>query len=255
MQLTEFIHQPFFEQQYVRQTPTPALHQMVEFFWESRYDVEGNFAVTTFPRIGSALVFNLGNKLTLACNRHRYTVKRSAYYLRNRKISSYHSGRDRMFGIQFRVNLPLLSGSIQLSGQHFTIPRDDMFDILGNKLRQCSTFEERVKVAEQLITSLLSEKFLHKTGMVNTILDHCAADISTPATTESLGRMVFASPKTIERYFTDCIGSTPKQAIKIIRTRQALSAYCRPGSKFNFAEFGYYDESHFYKDLRQVSGG
>jgi methylphosphotriester-DNA--protein-cysteine methyltransferase len=65
---------------------------------------------------------------------------------------------------------------------------------------------------------------------------------------------LFTTSKTINRYFNRVIGTTPKNYFSIIRARTALTAYVSDRKTFIPSDYGYYDTSHFYKDVVQFTG-
>jgi hypothetical protein len=54
----------------------------------------------------------------------------------------------------------------------------------------------------------------------------------------------------LQRYFESAIGISCKQALQIMRIRKALEDITTEPRLFHYANYGYYDYSHFYKHLR-----
>ncbi len=75
--------------------------------------------------------------------------------------------------------------------------------------------------------------------------------------TGELAGSLFCSPKTLERRFSLYLGKTPKQFSRIIRFQEAVRHLSQPGA-VTLTECsqtaGYYDQSHFINDFRQLSG-
>jgi len=69
-----------------------------------------------------------------------------------------------------------------------------------------------------------------------------------------LAAKMFTTSKTINRYFNNIVGTTPKNYFSTLRARTSLTAYIANRKVFDPAEHGYYDMSHFYKDVIKFTG-
>ena len=69
-----------------------------------------------------------------------------------------------------------------------------------------------------------------------------------------LAEKMFTTSKTINRYFHNVIGTSPKNYFSIMRARTALTRYVKGREKFTPFDYGYYDMSHFYKDVVKLTG-
>jgi methylphosphotriester-DNA--protein-cysteine methyltransferase len=63
----------------------------------------------------------------------------------------------------------------------------------------------------------------------------------------------FVTSNSLNRYFHQVIGSSPKGYFSILRARTALTAYASR-KDFDPCQFGYYDSSHFYKEAAKFTG-
>jgi len=72
--------------------------------------------------------------------------------------------------------------------------------------------------------------------------------------TSQMAEKMFVTSKTINRYFNKVVGTSPKNYFSIMRTRVALTAYVNQKEVFTPYDFGYYDMSHFYKDVVKFTG-
>ena len=50
------------------------------------------------------------------------------------------------------------------------------------------------------------------------------------------------------------MGAEQKEYLSILRARSALTAYVRDREKFSPFDFGYYDNSHFSKEVVRFTG-
>lgn len=71
--------------------------------------------------------------------------------------------------------------------------------------------------------------------------------------TSAVAERLFISSKTINRYFHRVVGSSPKTYFSILRARTALSAFVSEKPFVPF-DYGYFDMSHFYKDIAKFTG-
>lgn len=71
---------------------------------------------------------------------------------------------------------------------------------------------------------------------------------------DEISARVFTTSKTINRYFSKVIGTTPKNYFSIVRSRTALTAYVTDRKRFDPSVFGYHDMSHFYKEVIKFTG-
>jgi len=69
-----------------------------------------------------------------------------------------------------------------------------------------------------------------------------------------MAEKMFVSSKTINRYFNRVVGLPPKNYFSILRARNALTAYVNHKQEFTPYDFGYYDMSHFYKEVVNFTG-
>ena len=75
---------------------------------------------------------------------------------------------------------------------------------------------------------------------------------------ESLLQTLFVSERTLERKFNQTIGITPKHFIDIVRLNTSAKILQRMKEKHRLAgvayECGYFDQSHFIKDFKKITG-
>lgn len=71
----------------------------------------------------------------------------------------------------------------------------------------------------------------------------------------ALASQLHISQDALEKRFRRVVGTSPKRLASIVRIRHALQAY-RPGMSLSLLslEAGYYDQSHFIRELRAITG-
>lgn len=139
----------------------------------------------------------------------------------------------------------------------------DMSDIFNNEIRQIEEFlyltptvKERVSVIENFLLKIFSP-----IPMCDNILIHKGVDIikySKGQTNASmLSNSLSITPKTLERKFSQYLGKTTKQVIKLIRFQEVLKDLSNH-KDLSLTERayrnGYFDQSHFIHDFKAYSG-
>ena len=72
--------------------------------------------------------------------------------------------------------------------------------------------------------------------------------------TGEIAEKMFVTSKTINRYFHRVVGIPPKNYFSVLRARTALTHYVNHKADFAPYDFGYYDMSHFYKEVVRFTG-
>lgn len=128
---------------------------------------------------------------------------------------------------------------------------------LEQKMEEAGTFRKRVDIAENFFLGLLRNSFdnfgyrrmSHVIEMIRKRQGNISIDQM--ASEACLGRKQF------ERVFTGCIGTTPKQYLRIIRFQLAIFQK-QLDDKLNMTELsykcGYSDQAHFINEFKALSG-
>ena len=127
---------------------------------------------------------------------------------------------------------------------------------LLQKVKQAPSFEARVDVLQLFLLAKL-QYTTHKNHYLQLVQD--AIVVYTGGNMQynnaQLAQKMFTTSKTINRYFNNVVGTTPKNYFTILRTRNALTAYVAGKPQhFDPSIYGYYDMSHFYKDVVKFTG-
>lgn len=184
------------------------------------------------------------------------------------------SGQQKSF-FDLRINRPISLFSISFlpygAMMFFDIPLNELYNnniplkyIIGHKiinleerLFEAKTFDQQVKLVDAFLISQLHKNYksFEIKRIYNTILEinknHGLLTIDTLADKACLGRKQF------ERTFSEHIGSTPKQFLKIVRFQNALYQK-QLNSSTTLTELsylcGYYDQAHMVNDFKSISG-
>jgi AraC-like DNA-binding protein len=111
--------------------------------------------------------------------------------------------------------------------------------------------------------SLLDEFFLAQLDLSTSWVAfesalRCAQEARGTAELEALAEAAGASSRHVERLFARFLGIPPRALTRVLRFQTALRALMRdPGCSLAAvaAEAGYFDQSHFVRDFREMTGG
>jgi methylphosphotriester-DNA--protein-cysteine methyltransferase len=125
---------------------------------------------------------------------------------------------------------------------------------MRSALNKSSTPEERITILEQFIAENLSPA----TEVIKTI-DTAATLIRNSNGAQSLeeiGRKIGMSERTMQRYFVQFIGVSPKVFARIARFNAVTKMIEQETASWNdiLAEAGYFDFAHFAHDFKSITG-
>ncbi len=245
--------------------PCEELLPYVEFFSESSavatYTHTGNtsFTVKMFPSYTPTFWFNLGVAYELGVGKDRYHIPagRDVLVVRNSTVERFNHPADHLFSVKFFPGALETILGVDQSGMTDRVV--DLHEILpATLIRQVKAqrhFEQRMKVLQdfllmQLQTKKKRDHYLH--FVQQTIAEYEAGNLQ-----YNVGEMcaqMFTTSKTISRYFDRVIGVTPKNYFSVVRARTALTAFVANRQLFIPDKFGYYDMSHFYREMVKFTG-
>ena len=128
---------------------------------------------------------------------------------------------------------------------------------LEERLAEATTFQKRIEIAEAYFIKLLNnqnisvdhERMTHSISLIKSTKGNISIDF--------LASNACLSRKQYERKFLAHIGISPKQFLKIIRFQNAihLRQFSSTISLTELAyEAGYYDQSHFINEVKEMTG-
>ncbi len=245
-------------------TPCEELKNHIEFFSESSADRTwqyfGNeqFTVKMFASWTPTFYINLGAPyyIDLESSRHLVKVDEDILILRNSTVERYNQPTDNIFTVKFYPgSLEAILGikQIKVIDQVINLRHLLPFKLL-DAIKQPITFNERIALMQDYLLQAYHEKagMDHYLMMVNDAIgefEGSGMQLNTSAVAERL----FITSKTINRYFNRAVGISPKSYFSILRAREALSAFISQKPFIPF-DYGYYDMSHFYKDVAKFTG-
>ncbi|GAB3494809.1 hypothetical protein GCM10027341_11390 [Spirosoma knui] len=246
-------------------TPTNELAQHIEFFSESsaeetyQHVASNPFTVRMFPSWTPTCYINLGEPYQMVVGANRYLIQKDAdvLLLRNSIVERFNLPTDHIFTIKFYPGgLEAILGINQVQLVDQVVRLETILPVaLIQRVKQLNEFAERIELLESFFLSqYVSRKRAdhYRTIVTNTIGTFEASGlVFNPG---QLADRTFVTAKTINRYFHRVVGVSPKQYLSSVRVRAALTGYVANRTQFSPDDFGYYDMSHFYKDVVRFTG-
>ncbi len=112
-------------------------------------------------------------------------------------------------------------------------------------------FISRVGIIEHFLINNLTEKHEYKANFINNALALLTDNKDEGCRVNKVCGGIGCTEKSLERYFKECLGMTPKKAANIIRVRSAMDKVVNNKWQFKPHLAGYYDGSHFYKEINR----
>lgn len=139
----------------------------------------------------------------------------------------------------------------------------DMSDIFNNQIRQVeellylkNSIKEKVAVIESFLIRLYSPIPSHDILLIRKGVD-LVRKSKGQTIAKCLSDSLCTSPKTLERKFSQYLGKTTKQVIKLIRFQEVLhdfSCIKEISLTEHACNHGYFDQSHFIRDFKTYTG-
>lgn len=260
----EIIDNAYFLQQYRFIPPAADLAGHVVYYWvldlraHRQQLSEEAYSEKLIANINSSLVFNLGSPFQI-CNQQEapiHVCDKSVLISYHDTSVVYQHFRDNfLIGIKFKpASLPYLFGIKATAVFERLLTADYLF-------KNCAQLEARLFEAtsthaiQQILDIALRQHIAAIT--IDREATYIVRFFEEQALThgryqlQNMAASLYLTPRTLERYFAHCFDISPKRCLKILRFRKALTEYQRHGYKANWEELGYYDFSHFRKDLHQ----
>jgi AraC-like DNA-binding protein len=242
----------------------PELAGHIEFFSESsiestqKYIGSSNFSVKMFPSWTPTFYINLGPPylITVGQQLHHIKASQDILILRDSIVERYNSPSDNIFTVKFYPGgLEALLGINQLKCVDRMIDLASILPVkLLSQIKQPISFAERCDLIQQFLLNSFKERQQkdHYLKFVRDCIEsYNSSDIQ--LNTTEMAEKMFVTSKTINRYFNRVVGISPKNYFTIIRARTALTAYVNK-PLFSPYDYGYYDMSHFYKEVVRFTG-
>lgn len=144
--------------------------------------------------------------------------------------------------------------------ENSSINLEDIFNTTGKETEEqiclARSQEERIAIIEKFLLRCFNpvknnDLLLIKKGVE--LINQCKGQINV----SELSQKLFLTNKSLERKFYALLGKTPKQFIRIVRFQGVILNLSKPGDKYLTQmayENGYFDQAHFVKDFKSLSG-
>lgn len=245
--------------------PCPELENYIEFFSESSSEETASFAdnkcftVKMFPSWTPTMWINMGTPYQLVAGHSCYTIGTSndVLLLRDTTVERLNLPTDHIFSVKFFPGgLEAVLGIDQTKFINRIVPLNQVLPAtLIHHVKTAASFEQRMALLQDFFLQQYSKrrKQDHYIHIVKDSIDLYAANRMQYNTSQIAERM-FITSKTINRYFNNIVGASPKKYFSILRARAALTAYISAKEAFSPCDHGYHDMSHFYKDVVSFTG-
>ena len=245
--------------------PCEELSEYIEFFSESSLKEtraimgSARFSIKMFPSWTPTIWINLSSPyhLTMGNNHYFVPADKDILIVRDTIVERFNLSTDYIFSIKFFPGgLEAIFGIDQSKMTNQVVDlREILLPSLILKVKRMDSFEKRMKLMQDFFLSQFREKKGrdYYIGFVRDIVARYETGEMRYNVNEISARF-FTSSKTINRYFNQIIGTSPKNYFSILRVRTALTEYVAGKKSFTFSDFGYYDMSHFYKDVVKFTG-
>lgn len=245
--------------------PCTELAPYIEFFSETspeamqHYIGEAAFTVKMFPSFTPTIWLNLGTPYFLKNGQqmHRVDERTDVLLLRSVIVERRNLPTDNIFTIKFNAGgFEAVFGIAQTKIGHGVINVNEVIpDTILRKLKRLDGFANRMHLIERFLLDKLTQnkQQAHYLRCVQDSIDlFCASGMQ--LNNQQLATRLHLTDKTFYRHFTQVIGTSPKHFFATMRARNALTAYITDQATFEHTGFGYYDLSHFYKDVIRFTG-
>jgi len=248
---------------YLIAKPSEFLGKFVQHYWtiESCIPDQQEYIQRIVPSGLSEIIFYFGNK-PYSTNQQKNI---SDNFILSGQLKDYYdikvTGNLSLFSILFKpqglsmfTNIPSNEFYNQNIPLQFVFPKET--NRLEDGLFAANSFSERVLIVEKFLF-----RQLLKTQNPNSVrIENCIDTINHSkglVDIHSLASEACLSRKQFERTFSNSIGVSPKQFLKVIRFQNALHEKSKH-KNISLTELtykcGYYDQSHMINDFQQLSG-
>lgn len=250
---------------YLFSAPCGELADYIDFYSQSCPDATArsfsgiDFTVKMFASYTPTFWINLGNAYQLSLDNKLYTIRKNEDILvvRDGLAERFNQPDDQIFTVKFfpgaLENIFGLSQS-KMIGKPIPLHHILPYDLL-QQIKAAPGFEERIGLMQQFLLLKASHKKSHDhfANIVRQSIGLYVREKLQPNVNE-LAEKTFVTSKTINRYFNNVVGTSPKHYFSILRSRTALTAYVNNRLAFDPTEYGYYDMSHFHKEASRFTG-
>ena len=254
----EFLDQYHFTEDYHRVPPMEALKPFISFYWETNFEhifeqYGGGFSDVLLPDIAYTYTLKLGTPFTFQIGTKKFVMNTDGFLPRPAGLICHHSPGNKIFGIKFKISTVLFEKKVNFSEyQKGIFPLSYLIDKnVVREIKSAKDFLERTEILDSYFEKLLM-KFQRskKIQIVSEALEKFMSG-NDQRQVKQIANVYKISPRTLQRYFQETTGLSTKQAKQIATIRSAVKHLVATPATFDFRHYGYYDKSHFLKQLKR----
>jgi AraC-like DNA-binding protein len=244
---------------YLEALPSSHLLPFIECYWHWRESTVNQTPVRVFPDGCIELIFNFCSPAIVKNQNGCFDRPSSTYVAGHLSsfIDLYRSDQLDVFGVRFMPHG--LSRFTRIPIEHFTDKNVTVEDVWGSelvkKVQDAPNFLAKIKVIELFLL-----KTLNRVGPVDSAVVHTLRWIDSswePMAIATFAESLNLSLRQLERRFLTHIGLSPKKYSSIRRLQYVLHLI-RKNPLHGLTELGYeagfYDQSHFIRDIKRITG-
>ncbi|MEQ8714708.1 MAG: helix-turn-helix domain-containing protein [Cyclobacteriaceae bacterium] len=239
---------------------SPLLGQYVQYIQLVENDHTDALPFVTFgyPEATSELLIVLAGSFTLSYRNHQYQISESCCFTFIEEPSKITvSEKFRFIRIVFKPLgvLPLVRLSGLAAKELISKPVIGVSEFLDSSSCQLISIissSTSIPTVETLINEMLNSKLLHDRSMLDSLgsLNHTATSV------DRLCDLLCCTPRTLQRWFKNEIGVSPKYFLRLLRFKHTLEqlANFSPAHPIAVANtLGYYDQNHLIKEVQNFT--
>jgi AraC-like DNA-binding protein len=234
------------------------LEPFVDCFWESDFQEAENglYQELYVAQFNPNVIFNLAKTY----QRNTKSVELStAVTVNTEPILFTHKPDNQLFGIRFKIGaLRLFTPLAMHELVDEVLSVNDLFGdkvaILETQIQECKTTAERIAVAEMFLIQHLDGQKLEKYELATQIQHHIQLHCTKVDCVQEVVKNTFLTQRSMDRYFQEYLGLSPKKMSRLVRFEQSFSALHKDKNTFNLYDFGYYDQAHYSKEFKVFCG-
>lgn len=260
MQHVEIIDNDHFQRNYARVYAPQALAHLVDFYWQTKFEPlwdehPKGFSDVMFPNIGYSYLVNLGTPFVMQVGRDKFNMKTDGFLPRHQSLECFHQKGNVLFGIKFKISPIIFEKNVNFSeykGGIFPLSYLVEKSVLTD-IKTVVSFQERVLILNDYFLSIVNkyEGAVLPITIVSDIIKTCTDTLAFSEPLEEMAARYKISVRSLQRYFEKCTGVGTKKTLQILRIRKAVEEMAFVPATFDYSKYGFYDYSHFYKNLQQ----
>jgi len=238
--------------------PSPILSDFIDCFWESSFESvgQGIYQELYVAQYNPNIIFNISKNYQ---RNDDLIIHSTAVTVNTHAIQFTHLFDNQLFGIRFKTGALRLFSTLALHETTDSVPLvADIFGdkraILEDKIQNAQTTAQRIAITEGYLLAQLITNRLEKFKLTQHVLQHIRLTSHQTDCITQLPHTAHLTQRSIDRYFQEYLGLSPKKMSRLVRFEQSFAAIHQSTETFYFHDFGYYDHAHFCKEFREFVG-